>query len=93
MAKSLPNARVVEMVQAPLCKSGDVGPSPTACSGRNESRECCRAVVESVTTLACHASGAGSSPVGPAALRQDADLQPSVGRRVRTTVVVTVTPV
>lgn len=77
MQHLLPNARVVEMVQAPLCKSGDVGPSPTACSGRNKSRGCYRAVVELVTTPDCRSGCAGSSPAGPAAAkRQDTDLRP-----------------
>ena len=66
----------------------NAGAIPAAVSGRNESRNC-RAVVESVTTLACHASGAGSNPVGPAAERQDDDLRPSSGRHSRTTVVTT----
>lgn len=33
--------RMVELVQAPVCKTGYVGSNPTALSGRNEPRECC----------------------------------------------------
>lgn len=91
MAKKLPYKHVAEELGTRLQSEMDVGAHPTMLSGRNESRECNRTVVELVTTLACHASSASSSLAGPAAKRQDNDSRPSLGRQ-RTTVV-TVVPV